>query len=263
MTNGSNQTAQPKSGMQDAEVKLLAARAISVLASKSPAKTDALQRHLNVLCDAFVSTDEQPRHDAVLRLCQEGVAPRDVVAHIIPETARLMGKRWFENELSFAEVTIGSARLQETVRALLAKERREKVEPVATILLVVPRPEHHTLGIFVAADQFRRLGYDVHVSVGQHPRQIAERVRKHRYPLVGVTASGRRTLAAVRDLVETIRTFVPRITPVVVGGSVLDLNLDVRAVTGADHATSDPVKALELCGLPVVASRESEMEKAI
>ena len=72
-----------------------------------------------------------------------------------------MGERWFANTLSFADVTIGAARLQETVRALDQRRSMDARAYGDRILLVVPHTEHHTLGVFVASQQFRRRGVDV------------------------------------------------------------------------------------------------------
>jgi hypothetical protein len=83
----------------------------------------------------------------------------------------------------------------------------------ARVLLIIPRPEEHTFGAFVVADQIRRHGCEVDIAMDLHPRQIAEKVRKTRYHMVGITASGRRSLASARELVEIIKTSVTRVTP--------------------------------------------------
>lgn len=233
-----------------AEITSLARAAISVLARQSAPTPEGLARRLETLSEAFVSPEEAHRHDALNKLAQEGVSIEDAIDYVIPATARLMGFRWANDSLSFAEVSIGSARLQETVRGLTTLQRREIVKNRGTILLIVPYPEHHTLGVFVVADQLRRRGYDVHISVSQHARQVAERVKRFKYDMIGVTAAGRRTLASVKDLVEIIKQSVPRITPIIVGGSILDSGLDTVGITGADFATADIEAALEFCGLP-------------
>ncbi|RMA42778.1 cobalamin B12-binding domain-containing protein [Rhodophyticola porphyridii] len=259
MTQYSKLSVQPGSTMQDAEVKMLAARALSVLASKATPRPAGVQQHLEALCDAYTSPDEDERHDAILRIRQEGIAPRDIITHIIPETARLLGIHWANDTLSFSEVSIAAARLQETVRALAAKDQVKRHESLGTVLLVVPRPEHHTLGLFVAADRFRRLGYEVDISVSQHPCQISDRVLARRYAMVGATASSRRTLASIKDLVDSVRARVPRKVKVVVGGSVLDQKLDIVALTGADYSAPDAQSALKLCGLTI--SQDSPLER--
>ena len=249
MTQDGDATSRKGTEKRTAEITSLAKAAISVLARQSAPTPEGLARRLETLSEAFISPEEAHRHDALTKLAQEGVSIEDTIDYVIPATARLMGFRWANDSLSFAEVSIGSARLQETVRGLTTQQRREIVKNRGTILLVVPYPEHHTLGVFVVADQLRRRGYDVHISVSQHARQVAERVKRFKYDMIGVTAAGRRTLASVRDLVEIIKQSVPRITPVIVGGSIIDSGLDTVGITGADFATADIEAALEFCGL--------------
>ena len=234
-----------------AEVRLLARRAIAMLAANGNGRSEELARRLDRLYDAFISRDEDERHEMLLRLRQDGVSTNDIVDHIIPAVARLLGERWANDRISFADVTIGTARLQEAVRALgwHDKSRQKIAETAPVILLVIPRPENHTLGAFVLADQWRRMGFHVDIAMDQHPRQIAERVLKHRYAMIGITAAGRRTLASARELVDIIRLTVARVTPIFIGGAILDRDIDVLAITGADHTARDAGSALRKCGL--------------
>jgi methanogenic corrinoid protein MtbC1 len=242
--------------MEPEEVTRLARRAIAVLAAHGPGRTDGMTRRLVQMSDAFISPDENQRHEVLLRLRQDGVSNEDLVDHLIPAAARLLGERWFADQISFAHVTIGAARLQETVRAV---GRHNDAESALAILLVVPRSEHHTLGSFVLADQLRRRGYSVDIAVDRHPRQLVEVLRKRRYRMVGITASGRRTLASVKELVDIIRLTVTRVTPVIIGGPVLDKDLDVLALTGADHTARDAVSALMKSGLERAGKRALTM----
>lgn len=240
--------------MEAAEIARLAQRAIAVLAADRPGRTDGLKLRLAQLCDAFIAADEERRHEMLTRLRQDGVKAAEIIDHIVPAVAQQMGERWFADEISFADVTIGAARLQETVRGLsghdVLRNRGHIDAPV--ILLIIPRGEHHTLGAFVLADQLRRRGYRVDVAVDRHPRQIHDMLRRKRYRMVGLTVSGRRTLASARELVDIIRLTVTRVTPIVIGGSILDKGYDVLALTGADHTARDAVSALRRCGLNAV-----------
>jgi methylmalonyl-CoA mutase cobalamin-binding subunit len=247
------------SGVADAEVARLAARVISVLLSQKGALAPSDERRLALLGDAFMSEREEPRRAIMARMRQEGVSTREIIDIVLPEIARQAGRRWMDDEISFADVTIVTARLQETVRALGrvprgGHETRNTAETAlakarARVLLIIPRPEEHTLGAFVLADQIRRYGCEVDVAMDQHPRQFAEKVRKTRYNMVGITASGRRSLASARELVEIIKTSVTRVTPVVLGGSVVGGGKDLKAMTGVDHVVQDGPSALIACGL--------------
>jgi methanogenic corrinoid protein MtbC1 len=237
------------------EVEALATKALRVLASADAPTADAGQEtplaQLLALTEAYIGLDESARHDMLARIMGRGVSAHDVIEAVVPAAARYMGELWATDKLSFAEVTIGAARLQETVRTI--GTRRIVVDAPDTespsVMLVVPRVEQHTLGIFVLAEQFRRMGIRVHMTLGNNQAEILRLVRLHRFAMVGVTASSRRTLASVRDLVKTIRNGVPRITPIVVGGPVTALNLDIRSMTGADHVAGTAEEALRLCGI--------------
>jgi methanogenic corrinoid protein MtbC1 len=237
--------------LSDDEVELLASRALAVLSSGIDgysASTPLAQ--LFSLTDAYLDADEQRRHDTLAHVMSNGVTPSDMIESIVPDTARYMGELWAHDKLSFADVTIGAARLQETVRSIGKRTGGAAADNERpSILLVVPRAEQHTLGIFVAAEQFRRMGVFVHLTLGNNPAEIVRLVRKHRFAMIGISASTRRTLASARDLVDTLRHGILRVTPIVVGGPVTSLDIDIKAMTGADYATSDAEEALSLCGI--------------
>lgn len=255
-------------GLRDGELRSLARQAIRLMATKAHDATNLPDHRLNLMCDAFLDEHDDPRHLVLLRLRQNGISLCSIIDDVVPAIARCLGKRWADDEISFADVTIGTARLQETVRALGFKPEcgppmtrgpipaggHEAHAPVPIhwrkrILLIIPRPEHHTLGTFVAADQLRRMGYSVDIAMDQHPQQMARTVRYGRYSMVGITAAGRRALASAKELVDIIRSNVMRVTPIVLGGSILEFESDVRKFTGVDFVVPDVSSALRLCGL--------------
>jgi len=240
-------------GVPDAEVTRLAERAIAILLSKSEARRSAQATQMLLLCDAFLADEDEARRAIMNRLRLDGTAGHDIIDDLVPELARYMGVRWADDEISFAEVTIGSARLQEAVRALGRKadeaRRGDTARAPGRILLVIPRREDHTLGAFVAADQLRRMGFVVDIAIDRHPRQVGQMVRHGRYRMIGITAAGRRTLASAKELVDIIRASLTRVTPIVLGGSIVEGGADLKAYTGVDHVVSDVRSAVSLCGL--------------
>lgn len=223
-----------------------------------------MNARLNALSDAFLSDAPETRHAMFARMRSDGMGTPEMIDHIIPEVARILGQRWADDVISFADVTIGSARLQETVRALVAREMSSTVggrngtyrllqaANTRRILMLIPISEQHTLGAFVAADQFRRLGFEVDVIVDLHPRQVALALRKKRYAMIGITVAGRRTLASAKELVDTVRATVTRVTPVVLGGSLIGSEQDLKKATGVDYVAKNVCDALEFSGLNTV-----------
>jgi hypothetical protein len=117
MTAERKEHATGSSGVLDAEVTRLAAKAISVLIGERGVKRPTIEARLELLGDAFLS-DRCDTHRAIVgRMRKEGVSVTDIIDVVLPAVARNAGQRWMDDEISFADVTIVTARLQETVRA--------------------------------------------------------------------------------------------------------------------------------------------------
>jgi len=255
MMTGQDQMAQPHKGMRNAEIAELAQKANSVPAFQSAQDRLGLSRKLGLLCDAFVADDNDLRHALIRRMKQDGIDASDIVDYIVPETARLLGERWRADDITFADVTIGAARLQEAVHALTARQTHRARCGMGRILMVVPRPEYHTLGAFIATDQMRRIGHVVDIAVDMDPGAVVTLIQQHSYAMIGISASARRSLAYTTEMVERLRSSVRRTIPVVLGGGVLNLDLDLVGITGVTHVAADVEAALKMSGLPVVKSR--------
>lgn len=212
---------------------------------------------LRRLCEAFLATEDAARLAAIDRLRESGLSAHDIVTGVVPRLARLLGRRWAEDDLGFADVTIASARLQEIVRAFSRRTGAAPAPAARRMLLVVPRGEHHTLGAFVAAEEFRAHGCDVDVVVDGQPREIAGTLAQASYAMVGLSVSSRRTLASARELVDTIRASATRAAPIVLGGSIAASGSRLDRITGVDHVAPDTLSALAYC-----RSRGTVLERA-
>ncbi len=270
MADDRRDTGSVPAAVAGVDVHGLAREAIRLLAVQGSERPDPLQARLDYLCAAFLSEEEEMRHAAIQKLRQDGVSIPDIVDHVIPEIARVYGQWWADDELSFAEVSIGSARLQECVRSLVARDisgslvgltaaqSKARTRSLPPVLLIIPRSEDHTLGTFVAADQFRRFGYDVDIAIDSNIGQLTRKLWTRRYVLVGITIGGRRTLASTKELVEKIKATVTRVTPVVVGGSFVSFDKNLKQSTGADHVAVSVKDALTKCGLDIAGADPSE-----
>jgi methylmalonyl-CoA mutase cobalamin-binding domain/chain len=238
--------------LEEEDVVALAMKAIVMLASRrgGPPKRTREER-VKDLCDAVVHQDESRQHAVIAQMVSAGISTADVAEDYVTLAARKLGEAWVDDSLSFSEVTVGAARLQEIVRSLGYAEAGGSVTvPLGhRILLVIPPEEDHTLGAFVAANQFRRYGLWVHLAIGQTADEVAETVAAQDFEMIGISGAGRRALDSVRKLVTTVKQRCPRCAPVVVGGNLCKLDDRVLELTGADFVTTSPRQAMGFCGL--------------
>jgi len=231
-------------------VEAFATQVLSLVASKTQAGTGAFDDDLLQGLIAAVQAFEPVHRDAILdRFSAAGVQPQDVIDIYIPAAARFFGDSWCEDNLSFADVTIGVARLQGLTRDLRAAQTDELDVP--TILVLVPADAYHTLGATVVADQLRRHGVAVKMAMGYSETDLKELLETHDFDAVLISAAACERLETIRKLVKTVRTAAIGSPPVVLGGTVLDQETDIRSLTGADHIANNAEEALRICGLTI------------
>lgn len=257
MTDSTERTVQTRSGAATgAPVETLASRALGVLASKRVSAASLLSEHfVDALSAAVRAGDGSARAGVVRDMIAARIRREDIADFYIPEVARRLGAAWCEDGLSFAEVTIGVARLQGLLREIGPDWFSEAhVEPDAPgVLVIVLDDEFHTLGAMVMCAQLGRMGLSVRLLMGRNETDVADVVTAGQFDAVFISASQGNRLETLRKLVEKIRSAALRSTPVVLGGSIVTRVTDIKTRTGADHATTDAREALRACGLRISA----------
>lgn len=257
MTDGQDRIARMRSGSEaESSVETLASRALKVLASKRVSAASLLSERFLDELEIAVRAIEPGRRKLVLKdMLEARIRREDIADFYIPEVARRMGVSWCEDDMGFAEVTIGVARLQGMLREIgPAWFDDSRLDPDAPgVMVAVIADEFHTLGAMVLACQLRRMGISVKMVMGQSEAEILRVVAAGQFDAILLSAAHGERLASLRKLVEKIRAAAARPTPIVIGGSVVTRETDVKTQTGADHATTDPREALRLCGLKISA----------
>lgn len=231
-------------------VGTLASRALSVVASRVAVEAGrAEEALLQRMYDAAAGLDPDDLGAVADAMMRAGTRREDMVDVYIPEVARRLGAAWCDDNMSFATVTIGSARLQALLREVGAVWRADRKGSEGTILVVVGQDIHHTLGAMVLATQLRRFGYSVSLSVGDTEDRLAGLVEEGDYNGIMLSASIGESLETLRRIVELIRTTKSDPPKIILGGTVTDQDVDLVEVTGADVVTSDLTEALRHCGL--------------
>ena len=254
MSDDTSGTGKRPGAHSGGHVKTLASQALSEVMGRTQSSDQSLnEAYIVEIAAALRAFDPEVRRALLERMRRAGVSAESICDIYIPEVARRLGDAWCVDEVSFADVTIQSARLQSMLRDLELSWRYETTfDPNApSVLMIVRRDEYHTLGAMVASSHLRRKGVYVRLSMGQSLDEIGDLVRNSAFDCVMISSSACEKLESVRKLVKTIRTNVDGNLPIVVGGSAVSNEKDTKNLTGADHVTSDPEEALRLCRLKI------------
>lgn len=238
----------------------LVAKVLSVVA-RCPDKTERSMdpNFLEALCAVATSTSGASFRPVIASMATAGIRNEEIADHYIPAVALKLGDQWCADQTSFAEVTIGVARLQALLRELGREwqgngSTGSDAAPNAPAVLVMSLAEaYHTLGATILSGQLRRIGLSVRQMLDATPAAAATEVQRIRYDAVFLSASRSEDLENLRKIVEHIARSTATPPPVVIGGTILEvaheLGVDIKALTGADHATGDLYEAVALCDL--------------
>ncbi|MEM9708959.1 MAG: cobalamin-dependent protein [Pseudomonadota bacterium] len=257
-------SAQVRRPQDSGAVTSLASQALSELARKRANRDERIMAALTEKLEAAVLDRNPHRRIAVLaEMRAEGIADTVIAETCIPEVARRLGDAWCEDHMSFADVTIGSARLQAMVRDLGGPDPEDGRTQGGRVAVIVTGDETHTLGAMVLTNQLRRLGISVRLILGKDEASVIPILAECDFDAIMISASHSEKLVSLGNFVEKIRRGVPSQTPIIVGGSVVERGNDVLKRTGADYATTNVHEALQLCGLTTTDTQPSGRLKAM
>jgi len=239
------------------QVSDLANRVISVLRERTIAERALL---CDSIIDRLLTAISDPRGfdaEAALDMLRAAhLADKDIINCYIPEAARHLGCRWDQSEMSFAQVTTASARLQDMVRVLSSEcseraARRSSADQLG-ILLVICENDTHTLGCATIAASLRHDGHSVRLIMSASQLDFRKALRQDWYDLIMFSCGRLQALETVAHFVKHARTSMRIVPPLILGGLVLKQSVDAKELTGVDLATNDLQLALKLCGTGAV-----------
>ena len=178
---------------------------------------------------------------------------------VIPESARRFGELWVADEISFAEVSIASARLQALVRLAMdhiqVDDLRSADAPI--VLVVVTECEQHTLGSVILSSWLTRQGISHELIIGQSLKDVERIVSVESFDGVFVSVATSTLLTEVKNLIARLKRGAPKV-PIIVGGPAVEYCKSELEQIGADFVTSDPQHAIDFLGIRIPATQELE-----
>jgi methanogenic corrinoid protein MtbC1 len=198
------------------------------------------------LARALVSPD--PRAVEALRPAfrRARVSEVELADSYFPAVARDLGCAWAEDRMPFTDISIGAARMQAMLRQFGRDwtSNHAAEDDSATVLLILPEGEQHSLGAMVLAGQLRRQGVSVQLQIGTDAQTLCSLVAERSFDCAMISVACEERLMTCAKLVKSLKDGSRGRLRVAVGGAVLGRDLDIRRLTGADIVTSRPGLAL-------------------
>lgn len=215
---------------------------IERLASRRQAGGGKLQQPLlDRLVAAVTTTDENALADVMEVFRRARIAPDVVSEEYIPAAACSLGAAWDEDRLGFGAVTIGTARLQSLLHLLQQDRRADMADPDgwASVLVLIPPGEQHTLGAMICAAKLRRKGVSVCLQVAPRLSDLSVLIAQRHFHAALVTIGGKDRVETCANLVKTLKQMTKGALPVAIGGPVAESHRVELMGIGADLVTSD------------------------
>ena len=190
------------------------------------------------LCDA----DDDAASVLVEDLLTAGLSVQDVCLDHLAPAAQRLGYLWDRDRLPFTEVAVATARIQSILRRMPAVRAGFRGGASKGAIFAAVPGEQHTLGVMMAADLFRREGWDVGLLVGVTHDELVARISRDDRPVIGLSCSSGQSYPALRRLVAALARTRPDADLMVSGqivqdaARIRDLPFPVTAVTDLDDA---------------------------
>lgn len=178
-------------------------------------------------------------------LLEAGISVEDLCQDHLAPAARRLGQLWDRDRIPFTDVALATARIQSILRRLpVSRTTLRNGRGLGAIFAAVPG-EMHTLGVMMAADLFRRGGWDISLLVGLTHDELLARLTRDDRPVIGLSCSGEHSFGALRRLLAALGNARPDAQFLVSGQIIADpariaaLPLSVMVVGDLESAEAE------------------------
>lgn len=238
-----------KSRLSSVDAKTLAQQILEQVAAKHERVSAARKKsapffQIEALARALIDENEDAGSLFISKLREVGTSPDEIYLSYLAEAARLMGRWWEEDRVSFSEVTIGASRIYGILRVMDESYVPRRSDPSKRALFVTPTGESHRLGVKMASDLFRRRGWNIDLLLGETQEKVLDRVRDANHVIVGLSSAGKHSVTELAKLVLAIRIHHPDVF-ILISGQVLDEMQETVEAMSPDAYENDFDSALE------------------
>ena len=208
------------------------------------------------LTDALISDDPAAGARYVQDLMSSGVRHKELYVVYLAGAARLLGDWWDESRVSFFDVGIATSRIHSILRKLETTSQPRVFSPLKSALFAAVPGETHMIGVKIAADVFRREGWDIDLCLGLSSDELIARVLEREHRIVGLSCSGTHSTASLRQCVKNLRVAAPDIK-ILLCGKVVQCEGDDIDNLEIDEVAGDMLQALKAMNDFQIAAKAS------
>ncbi len=241
-------------------VDALASTVISVLRDRQAVSSEGLRQFvLDHLLRAVLTRGVFSADKLLDELCGYRLSVDSIIDLYVPAVARSLGAQWEVDHVSFADVTIGTLRLQSLLSeaSILTRIDADGLANSLHALIVVPQNEQHFLGASVVAGQLRRLGCEVAMSFDEDYGTFNARLLVEVPDVILITCARWETLESVTQTVQLVRKALPDGPVIALGGAIEAPAKEVKEKTGVDIVTNVAAEAVALCNEHINSKKAS------
>lgn len=199
--------------------------------------------HSQRLGQACLSPNAAAAQACARQLMAQGLDMETLYVQTIPQAARLFHDWWALEQIDFVAVTQATFQLEELVYALsvdfiMANRGEHRAGSGFSALLVNTPGSHHSLGLLILSQFFKRYGWQVISSNQFSAADMTTAVRSEWIDLLGLSISDERQMAAMTQLIVKLRRVSsnPHVQ-IMVGGPLLRCVPDLAEQLGADFSS--------------------------
>jgi methanogenic corrinoid protein MtbC1 len=210
---------------------------------ESPAPTlsqrgDVLDdEEINRITQLLLSTEDGAFELAITVLKTHGVSINYIVLDLIPTIARRLGKQWEDDTLSFAEVSIGTNKLERVIHKLdyLFQVTQLEKRGNHSILISVFPESQHSLGTLILSNYFIHSGWRVYRPENNSLKSISRELESNNHDAIAISVSCDEQLEQLPNTIKVLRekSKNPKIM-VLIGGPLYN-----KAPAKFDHIQAD------------------------
>ena len=203
------------------------------------------RRKVENFCYALISDDDQEGRVFIERVYEDGASLEAIYLNYLAEAAVILGEWWVSDDASFSEVSIGASRIYAIMRGMSYLFVPKKLVNFKSAVFASIPGETHNLGIRMAADLFGQEGWDIDMIIGKSHDDLIAEIADSRCPIIGLSAAGAHSAAALARVVVALRISNPW-AAIVLSGQITNEDQDVISALDVDGVVKDVPSGLAL-----------------